>query len=217
MSNNTNENKIDIKKEVLEWTFSLLVAIVIALLIRYFVFTPTLVKQTSMYPTLKEGERLYLSRMIRNFDQVPERGDIVTFEMPDGYPANNDTPMAYYNKHEGVVDNFVRYFLEIGKRSYIKRVIALPGEHVEILNGKVYINGEVLNEPYLVEGVETTNLGGEYYDLIVPEGCIFAMGDNRNGSQDCREFGCIPLDKIEGKVLFRIWPLTVFGAIDKEE
>ncbi len=216
MSNDV-EKKLDVKKEILEWGFALLIAIVIALLIRFFIFTPTLVKQTSMYPTLKEGERLYLSRMIRNFDELPQRGDILTFEMPDACPADDSVPVAYYNTHNGVVDNFVRYFLEIGKRSYIKRVIALPGEHVKIAEGKVYINGELLEEPYLVEGVETTPMGGKYYDLVVPEGTIFLMGDNRTGSSDCREFGCIPLEKIEGKVLFRIWPLTAFGAIDKEE
>ena len=217
MSDNTNENKVNVKKEILEWIVSLLIAVVIALLIRYFIFTPTLVMQTSMYPTLKEGERLYLSRMIRNFDELPQRGDIITFEQPDAIATSVDNPVAYYNEHPGLTDKFVRYFLEIGKRSFIKRVIALPGEHVKIEDGKVYINGEVLDEPYLQEGLETTNLDGEFYDLIVPQGCIFAMGDNRSGSKDCREFGCIPVEKIEGKVLFRIWPLNSFGAIDKEE
>lgn len=214
----SNDKKgFDLKKEFGEWVFAFAVAIFIALLIRYFVFTPTLVKQTSMYPTLKSGERLYLSRMIRNFDQMPQRGDILTFEEPDGYPINDDNPVAYYNTHTGAMDKFTRYFLEIGKRSFIKRVIALPGEHVEILDGKVYIDGEVLNEPYLADSVETTPMKGKYYNLIVPEGTIFLMGDNRTGSSDCREFGCIPLDKIEGKVLFRIWPLTAFGQIDKGE
>ena len=210
------EEKKSLKDEILEWGVALLVAVFIALLIRYFIFTPTMVMQTSMYPTLKEGERLYLSRMIRNFDQMPERGDIITFEQPDAFPAEG-TVTAYYNKHEGVVDNFVRYFLEIGKRSFIKRVIALPGEHIEIASGKVYINGEILEEDYLVDGLETTNLDGEYYNLTVPEGYIFVMGDNRDGSQDSRAFGCIPFDKIEGKVLFRMWPLSEFGQIDKEE
>lgn len=217
MSDNTKEKETNVKKEILEWTISLLVAIVIALLIRYFIFTPTLVMQTSMYPTLKEGERLYLSRMIRNFDEVPQRGDIITFEQPDGIAQDINDPVAYYNQHPGLTDRFVRYFLELGKKSFIKRVIGLPGEHVKIEDGKVYINGEVLDEPYLPKGLETTNLDGEFYDLIVPQGAVFAMGDNRSGSKDCREFGCIPIEKIEGKVLFRIWPLSNFGEIDKEE
>ena len=105
--------------------------------------------------------------------------------------------------------------LEITKVSYIKRVIGIAGDHIRISSdGEVYINEQKLNETYLVEGV-TTPRTGEFYDLIVPDGYIFAMGDNRGGSSDSREFGCIPLDKVEGRVTYRIWPLNKFGKIDK--
>lgn len=212
----TKDNeKVNVKKEIWEWIYCIIIAIVIALLIRYFIFTPTMIKQTSMFPTLKEGERVFLSRMMRNFDEMPERGDIIIFEMPDGHPSDNQLPIAYYNSHDGVLDKFNRYFLELGKVSYIKRVIGLPGEHLQIFDGKVYINGEVIEETYLVEGLKTGTMDGEYCDVIIPEDCIFAMGDNRNGSMDSRVFGCIPLYKIEGEVLFRIWPLNKFGDIDK--
>ncbi len=212
----TKDNeKVNVKKEIWEWIYCILIAIVFALLIRYFIFTPTMIKQTSMYPTLQEGERVFLSRMMRNFDEMPERGNIIIFEMPDGHPSDNQLPIAYYNSHDGLLDKFDRYFLELGKISYIKRVIGLPGEHIKILEGQVYINGEVIEETYLVEGLKTGTMDGEYCDVIIPEGCIFAMGDNRNGSMDSRVFGCIPLDKIEGEVLFRIWPLNKFGDIDK--
>lgn len=212
----TKDNeKVNVKKEIWEWIYCIIIAIVIALLIRYFIFTPTMIKQTSMFPTLKEGERVFLSRMMRNFDEMPERGDIIIFEMPDGHPSDNQLPIAYYNSHDGVLDKFNRYFLELGKVSYIKRVIGLPGEHLQIFDGKAYINGEVIEETYLVEGLKTGTMDGEYCDVIIPEDCIFAMGDNRNGSMDSRVFGCIPLYKIEGEVLFRIWPLNKFGDIDK--
>lgn len=210
-----DNEKVNVKKEIWEWVYCIIIAIVVALLIRYFIFTPTMIKQTSMFPTLQEGERVFLSRMMRNFDEMPERGDIIIFEMPDGHPSDNQLPIAYYNSHDGLLDKFNRYFLELGKVSYIKRVIGLPGEHLQIFDGKVYINGEAIEETYLVEGLKTGTMDGEYCDVMIPEDCIFAMGDNRNGSMDSRVFGCIPLDKIEGEVLFRIWPLNKFGDIDK--
>ena len=105
-------------------------------------------------------------------------------------------------------------FLEIGKRSYIKRVIALPGEHVQIKEGKVYIDGAILKEDYLQEGIITDVVGEGYDDFIVPENCVFAMGDNRNHSTDCRAFGCIPLKEIESTVAIRIWPLDKWGKVD---
>ena len=103
--------------------------------------------------------------------------------------------------------------VELGKTSYIKRVIALPGEHIQIKDGKVYINGEELKEDYLAEDVVTEAEGGQFLDVIVPEGTVFAMGDNRGHSADSRRFGCIPYEKIEGKVVLRFWPLNVFGTI----
>ncbi len=207
--------KIDVKKEIREWFFAIIVALVAALIIRYFIFTPTMVKQTSMYPTLKDGERLFLSRMIRNFKGIPERGDIITFEAPYANAESTEEPKAYYEDNYTLLTRFTRNFLEIGgKRSYIKRVIALPGEKIDIIDGRVYINDELLEEDYLEEGLETQMIAnGEFDSVIVPDDCIYVMGDNRTGSQDSRVFGCIPLDKIEGKVKFRIWPLNKFGEI----
>ena len=100
----------------------------------------------------------------------------------------------------------------MGKESYIKRVIDLPGEHVEIKDGNVYINGAKLEEGYLEDSV-VTNPTGVLNNFIVPEGCVFAMGDNREGSKDCRAFGCVPLEKIESTVAIRFWPLNKFGEV----
>ena len=192
------------------------------MLFRYFIGTPTIVKQESMYPTLIQDERLWLNRWGRTTKALPKRGDIITFEEPAKikYTASEideSNPVAQYNDRTGF-DWFIHNFLEIGKRSYIKRVIALPGEHVEIKDGSVYIDGEKLDEPYLQDGIVTdlyvnTN-GVGFDDFVVPENCVFAMGDNRNHSTDCRAFGCIPLEKIESTVAIRIWPLNKWGHVD---
>ena len=209
-------------KEILEWVYCIIIALVLAMLFRYFIGTPTIVKQESMYPTLIQDERLWLNRWGRTTKTLPKRGDIITFEEPAKikYTASEideSNPVAQYNDRTGF-DWFIHNFLEIGKRSYIKRVIALPGEHVEIKDGSVYIDGEKLDEPYLQDGIVTdlyvnTN-GVGFDDFVVPENCVFAMGDNRNHSTDCRAFGCIPLEKIESTVAFRFWPLDKWGAVE---
>ncbi len=206
-------------KDIFEWIYCIVIAVVLALLIRYYVGTPTIVKQSSMYPTFKQNERLILNRIYRTKKTVPQRGEVITFESPSlSYvdPSNADlnNPTAEYeNEHNGWFSKFVYNVLEIGKTSYIKRVIGLPGEHVQIKDGKVYINGEELEENYLSENVVTESTEGAFTDLVVPEGTVFVMGDNRGSSSDSRRFGCIPYDKIESKVCLRFWPLNRFGLI----
>ena len=207
-------------KEALEWVYCIIIAIVLALLFRYFIGTPTIVQQVSMKPTLEQDQRLWLNRWSRTTKTLPERGEIITFEAPSkkSYTSteiDNDNPVAKYeNEPTNIFGKFTKYVLEIGKESYIKRVIALPGEHVEIKEGKVYINGEELDEPYLQDGVVTDVEGVGFSDFVVPENSVFAMGDNRTHSTDCRAFGCIPLEKIESTVAIRIWPLNKWGHVD---
>ena len=209
----------DRTKDILEWIVCILIAFVLALLIRYFIGTPTIVKQSSMYPTLVQNQRLILNRWGRTTNKMPERGDIITFEAPSetfvsADEFDNNVVARYNNEPTNWFSKFVYYVLEINKESYIKRVIGLPGDHVQIKEGKVYINNEVLDEPYLQDGV-TTNMGNQIFsDLVVPENCVFAMGDNRDHSTDCRSFGCIPLEKIEGTVWIRFWPLNLFGKVE---
>ena len=200
-----------VPREILSWVICIVSAFVIALLIKYFIFTPTLVRQGSMTPTILDGERVFINRLVRTFNMEIKRGDIVTLEKPSS--EADETQIAKYDTIRGLKNKFVYYVLELTKTSYIKRVIGLPGEHVYIANGEVYINDEKLDEPYLTEGLETPRRG-VFYDVQVPEGCIFVMGDNRTGSLDSREFGCIPLDKVEGRVSIRIWPLNKFGKVD---
>ena len=213
-------NKLDPKlKDALEWIGCFIIAIVVIFLGRFFIGTPTIVKQISMYPTLEQDQRLWLNRWGRTIHALPKRGEIITFEEPSKISYSESeidvkNPVAKFYDRKGW-EWFVDEFLEFGdKRSYIKRVIALPGEHVKIENGKVYIDGKELQEDYLQPGVVTDVIGVGFSDFVVPENCVFAMGDNRNHSTDCRSFGCIPLEKIESTVAFRFWPFDKFGEID---
>ena len=202
----------DKTRNILEWIACVVIAVVIAILIRYFIGTPTVVQQPSMYPTLKENQRLILNRLSRTLGQIPNRGDIITFEAPSNSYAT-DIKANYENEPTNIFSKFMYHVLEINKKSYIKRVIGLPGEHVVIEDGKVYINGEELEETYLQPNVITEGKNPLLIDFTVPEGYIFAMGDNRTQSADCRVFGCIPLEKVESKVWIRFWPFDLFGEV----
>lgn len=197
-------------KEILEWVVCFIIAYAIYLVINYFVGTIAGVKQSSMYPTSKEGDRVVISRRVL-FNKTINRSDVVILEAPIDVDSN-ETNFAIYEDKNGF-DYFTYSVMGLGKRSYIKRVIGLPGEHIYISEtGEVYINDKLLDEPYLIKGLKTPRTGN-YYDLDVPEGYVFVMGDNREGSKDSRELGLIPIEKIEGKVIIRIWPLNKIGAL----
>lgn len=197
-------------KEALEWVLCFVIAYAIYLVINYFIGTIAGVKQTSMYPTAKEGDRVVVSRRVL-FNKSINRFDVVILEAPIEV-EENDSIFAVYEDKKGL-DYFTYNVMGLGKRSYIKRVIGLPGDHLYIAEtGEVYINDELLDEPYLVEGLKTPRTGN-YYDIEIPEGYIFVMGDNREGSRDSRELGLIPINKVEGKVVIRVWPLNKIGKI----
>lgn len=206
-------------KKILEWEFSIILAIILALLFKYYVGSPAVVNQSSMSPTLEQDQKLWLNKWETTRNELPKRGDIITFEQPSKtkYTYEEmekfDKIAKYENEPTGLFNRFTYYVLELNKNNYIKRVIALPGEYVEIKNEKVYINGEELEEGYLPEGTITNVTEEGLNNFIVPENCVFAMGDNREHSIDCRAFGCIPLEKIEGKVWIRIWPFNEFGKV----
>ena len=125
-------------REIMEWLICIIIAVVLALIVRYFVGTPTIVQQTSMSPTLKSNERLWLNRWGRTTKKMPERGDIITFEGPSVMriaeeDIDFEKPVAIYsNEPEGMLEKFSYYVLESNKKSFIKRVIGLPGDYVEI-------------------------------------------------------------------------------------
>lgn len=151
----------------------IIVAIVIAFVVRGFVIEPFIVDGSSMEPTLHNGERLFVNRFVYRFEK-PKRGDIIVFR----YPLN-------------------------WKKDYIKRVVALGGETVEVRLGTVYINNEPLDEPYIrKEGISN------FRPFRVPEGYVFVMGDNRLNSEDSRIFGPVSLKSIRGKAWIVWWPLS---------
>ena len=194
-------------KNALEWAYCIIIAIVLALLFRYYIGTPTVVRMPSMYNTLEDGQRLILSRWTRTVNGNYNRGDIITFEAPSEYQLSVfDTdmvsPVAAYNyEPKGIFAKFSYYVLEFSK-----------GDHIKIEDGKVYLNGKELEEPYLRDGITTES--NMLTDIIVPEGCVFVMGDNRPHSTDSRSFGCVPIERIESKVWIRFWPFNKFGKVN---
>jgi signal peptidase I len=169
------------RSELYEWLESIVIALLIAFLFRFFVFDVVLVEGQSMNPTLKSGDRIIVTKLSYKFKK-PEYKDIVVFKNPD--------------------DPKVRY---------IKRVIGVEGDSVEIRDGKVYVNDKELVEPYISEPIM-----GEYPKTVVPEGTIFALGDNRNFSRDSRDshVGFVPIDNIIGKAKLRIWPVRLITIFD---
>lgn len=161
-----------IGRELLSWVLVLGGALLAALFLTNFVIISGFVPTGSMQNTINPGDRFIGSRLSYLFDG-PERGDIVVFPYPDD---------------ESVI--------------YVKRVIGLPGEIVEVKDGYVYINGHQLQEDYIAE--QPLQDSGPW---TVPEDCYFMMGDNRNHSNDSRawENPFVHKDKILGKVLFRYW------------
>ena len=213
------KKKIDwsyVGKEALEWVVCILIAYVIYLLINFFFGTVSGVKQVSMFPTAQEGDKLLIQRPTI-FKHEIERGEIITFEAPidKGYyeELNLSSIVAEYRDYN-FFQNFLYKFIGIGKVSYIKRVIAVEGDHIVIDdNGNVFVNDEKIDEPYLHE--QSTPKTGVYTDLVVPEGCVYAMGDNRKESKDSRFFGCVPIEHVDGYVITRIWPFSRFGSLEK--
>ncbi|MDD4377043.1 MAG: signal peptidase I [Eubacteriales bacterium] len=160
--------------------------ILIALVIAIIVvqfIKPTIVKESSMQPNFYENDYLFLSKQSYTFSE-PERGDVIVFH----------SDLKQDNGKEKLL---------------IKRIIGLPGDEIDIKDGQVYINGELFEEDYIKEDYTW----GEISDLVVPEGQLFVMGDNRRVSRDSRELGCIKEDDVVGKAVIRVYPFSEFGLI----
>ena len=160
-------------EEAKDWAISILMALVIAFVIRYFIVELYLVDGPSMRPTLQSAERLVVNKFIYRF-RAPERGEILVFR----YPKDPS-------------------------RDFIKRVIAVPGDTIEIKDGRVFVNQQLMNEPYILSKTR-----GDYPLTTIPEGHIFVMGDNRNNSEDSRfaDVGFVPYELVKGKAMMVFWP-----------
>ncbi len=182
----------------------LLAALVVAVLIKTFLIQPFYIPSGSMIPTIEINDRVMVSKISYRIGE-PQRGDIVVFRSPYAESLDGET----------IPEAVVRNVLEaVGVRTaatddFIKRVIALGGETIEIRDNRVLIDGRVLDEPYLPPGTVMADMD----PVFVPEGSVFVMGDNRAHSSDSRRFGPIPMKDILGEAVIRIWPLDRFGGL----
>lgn len=180
-----DEKKQKIKSEVIEWIKILLTSFVLAFVITQFV-RPTLVKGESMYPTLEENDYLIVNRISPKISGL-EKGDIIVFS-------------TNLMQDDGK-----------GTKDLVKRVIATEGDHLKIENSKVYVNGELIDEPYIHDNYTDANI-----DIVIPENKIFAMGDNRENSLDSRhaQVGLVDEKDVMGKVMIRLFPFNKLGKVD---
>ncbi len=162
------------------WLRDLVVSVVAAIFIITFLYQPVRVEGTSMLPRLEDQDRLFINKFVYRFTAI-ERGDVVVFH----YPRDPE-------------------------KSYIKRVIALPGDRLRIDHGTVWLNGKPLTEDYVPEEYRDSV---SYAEVVVPEGAYFMMGDHRCISSDSRTFGPVERSLIYGKAVFVLWPAKDAGTV----
>ena len=190
IEDNKNKKKMDKKsiiKEIRDYVCLIILAFVLAFLMNKFVYANAVVPTGSMIPVVEPGDRLIVNRLAYLFEE-PKRGDIVMFAFPDDEKDN-----------------------------YLKRIIGLPGEKVEIKDGLVYINDskKPLDEPYINDPPN-----GNYGPYNVPEGCYFMLGDNRDESKDARfwENKFVKKEKIVGKAWLKYYPhITILHSAEYSE
>jgi len=167
-------------KNLFEWLGIIAFAFILLLIIRIFLLDTRIVPTGSMLPTIQLQDRLIVDKLLFKFSKI-ERGDIVVFRAP---PASGE------------------------KDDLVKRVIGLPGEEIEVKDGKVLVNGDALEENYLQERPNY-----QYKPVQVPPDSYFVLGDNRRSSNDSHVWGFVPQEDIKGKVWIRYWPLNSFGTL----
>jgi signal peptidase I len=162
------------------WLRDVLISVAASFMIITFLYQPVRVEGTSMQPRLRDQDRLFINKFAYHFESI-SRGDVVVFHYP-------------------------RDLAE----SYIKRVIALPGDRLNIDNGRVYVNGRRIEEPYVPLRYEDAR---SLPEMVIPPGEYFVMGDHRSISSDSRDFGPVPRDLIYGKAAFVYWPADNVGVV----
>jgi len=163
------------------WLRDLAISVVIAALIIVFLYQPVKVEGTSMMPGLTDQERIFINKLVYKFEDI-QRGDVVVF----WYPLD-------------------------ASKSYIKRVVGLPGEVVRISSGRVYINDQVLNEPYLISDYLDQQ---SYPAVLVEPDHYYVLGDHRNSSNDSRTWGTVARRYIYGKAVLVYWPVDKFKVLE---
>jgi signal peptidase I len=173
-----------LRNEIRVWTRDLLIAIGLALVIIVFLYQPVKVEGTSMAPLLSDQERIFINKFVYRFEPI-QRGDVVVF----WYPLDRS-------------------------KSFIKRVIGLPGESVEIRRGAVYVDDKIVPEPYVPPMYEDLS---DFGPVRVPKDSYFVMGDHRISSNDSRVFGPVADRYIYGRAVFAYWPVDHFGSLSTTE
>ena len=178
----------------LEWAAVVIGALVVALVVKTFLFQAFYIPSASMEPTLSEGDRVLVNKISYDLHDV-HRGDVIVFELDDEDVGTD------------------------GIKDLIKRVVGLPGDVIETRDGVVYVNDRALDEPYLADGTITGDPSDPQNPAIerrtVPEGHVFVLGDNRSNSADSRypDRGPIPIDTIVGRAFVLVWPPGDIGTL----
>ncbi len=162
------------------WLRDIVISLAVSAFFIIFLYQPVKVEGTSMMPTLQDQERVFINKFVYKLEPI-ERGDVIVFRYPRD-PA----------------------------KSYIKRVVAIAGDHVQIQAGIVFVNGQRLRENYVPRMYEDVR---SYPDMIVPAHNYFVLGDHRNLSNDSRDFGPVDEDFIYGKAVFGYWPVEKLGTL----
>lgn len=175
-------------RSIVEWVAVVVGALVVALVVKTFLFQAFYIPSASMEPTLEKGDRVLVNKLSYDLHDV-NRGDVVVFELPTDKVGPD------------------------GIKDLIKRVVGLPGEVIETRDGEVYIDGKLLKEPYLPEGTTTDHPPIE--KQTIPDGHVFVLGDNRDNSADSRfpGRGPVPIDSIIGRAFIQVWPPTDIGGL----
>jgi signal peptidase I len=183
----------------------LLLALALALLLKTFVVQAFFIPSPSMVPTLQQGDRILVNRLSYRLGDI-HRGDVIVFTDPQA------------DENRGLVGGLTHWFVDgLGVAStedFVKRVIGLPGDVVEIDHGSVFVNGDRIQEPYLNPNRDTSSFG----PITVPPGMLFVLGDNRTESGDSRfpppgGVGYVPVDHVVGKVAVIVWPPSRVGWV----
>lgn len=162
------------------WLRDLIISVAISCFIIIFLYQPVKVEGTSMMPSLEDQERIFVNKFVYRLEPI-QRGDIVVFR----YPRDPS-------------------------KSFIKRVIGLAGDRIQIDAGRVYVNGKPLDEDYVPRAYEDLR---SYPEVVVPPDCYFVLGDHRSLSNDSRDFGPVNETYIYGKAVFGYWPVDKMGRV----
>lgn len=210
------EKKKKHKGKFRELVESILVALVIALVLRGFVVQAFKIPTGSMQPTLHgamdygTGDKILVNKFIYDWVREPERGDIVVFTTSGIDALNEDPAKTPWNALKLL-------FGWDGSRDFIKRLVAIPGDKIQIKEGKLYINGEQLKEPSIIDTIHYENrgpYGQEDQEITVPKEHYFVLGDNSSNSKDSRYWGFVPKENLKGNAFCIYWPPSRIGGVE---